>query len=185
METRELLGGTEENSVSLRGHWFALQANQWVFTKRKQKRNLVSGQTWCPRRWSRPGCWRSLARSWRPEHPTRGRSPPLRNGLLGHTSPYENSIDLKNKHLFMWIKYLIWYFCSCFCECRQCLSNWEVQTWQMAPCHYCWDSAVLLKFVSLRFMHSTLRYSPKRKGHSKAFLPLIVNHCCDVFKIML
>ena len=21
-----------------------------------------------------------------------------------------------------------------FCECRQCLSNWEVQTWQMAHC---------------------------------------------------
>ena len=35
-ETRELLGGTEENRVSpKRGHWFALQANQWVFTKRK------------------------------------------------------------------------------------------------------------------------------------------------------
>ena len=46
-ETRELLGGTEENSVSpMRGHWFALQANQWVFTKRKQKKNWVSGQTW-------------------------------------------------------------------------------------------------------------------------------------------
>ena len=39
METRELLGGTEENSVPpMRGHWFALQANQWVFTKRKQKK---------------------------------------------------------------------------------------------------------------------------------------------------
>ena len=38
-ETRELLGGTEENSVSpMRGHWFALQANQWFFTKRKQKK---------------------------------------------------------------------------------------------------------------------------------------------------
>ena len=46
-ETRELLGGTEENSVSpMRGHWFALQANQWVFTKKKQKKNWVSGQTW-------------------------------------------------------------------------------------------------------------------------------------------
>ena len=39
METRELLGGTDENSVSpMRGHWFALQANQWVCTKRKQKK---------------------------------------------------------------------------------------------------------------------------------------------------
>ena len=38
-ETRELLGGTEENSVSpMRGHWFALQANQWFFTKWKQKK---------------------------------------------------------------------------------------------------------------------------------------------------
>ena len=32
-ETRELLGGTEENSVSsTRIHWFALQANQWFLT---------------------------------------------------------------------------------------------------------------------------------------------------------
>ena len=69
---------------------------------------------------------------------------------------------------------LILYFCSCFCECCQCLSNWEVQTWQMAPCHNHWDSAVLQKLVSLRFMHSTLRYSPKHKGHPKAFLPLIL-----------
>ena len=44
----------------------------------------------------------------------------------------------------------------------------------MAPCHNHWDSAVLLKLVSLRFMHSTLRYSPKRKGHPKAFLTLIL-----------
>ena len=80
---------------------------------------------------------------------------------------------------------LILYFCSFFCDCRQRLSNWEVLTWQMAPCHNRWDSAVLLKLVSLRFMHSTLRYSPKRKGHPKAFLPLILNHCCDVFTIML
>ena len=65
------------------------------------------------------------------------------------------------------------YFCSCFCKCRQCLSSWEVQMWQMAPCHNHWDSAVLLKLVSLRFMHSILRYSPKRKGHPKAFLALI------------
>ena len=33
-KTRELLGGIEENSVSLtRGHWFALQANQWFLYK--------------------------------------------------------------------------------------------------------------------------------------------------------
>ena len=31
--TRELLGGTEEKSISpTRGHWFALQANEWIFT---------------------------------------------------------------------------------------------------------------------------------------------------------
>ena len=37
--TRKLRGGTEENSVSpKRGHWFAHQANQWFFTKRKQKK---------------------------------------------------------------------------------------------------------------------------------------------------
>ena len=49
-ETRELLGGTgtEENSVSpTRGHWFALQANQWFFLqKRKQKKDWVSDQAW-------------------------------------------------------------------------------------------------------------------------------------------
>ena len=46
-ETRELLGGTEENSVPpMRGHWFALQENRWFFTKRKQKK-WISGQTWC------------------------------------------------------------------------------------------------------------------------------------------
>ena len=27
----------------MRGHWFALQVNQWFFTKRKQKKNWVSG----------------------------------------------------------------------------------------------------------------------------------------------
>ena len=38
-ETRELLGRTEENSVSpMRGHWFALQENKWFLTKRKQKK---------------------------------------------------------------------------------------------------------------------------------------------------
>ena len=36
-----------------------------------------------------------------------------------------------------------------FFECLQCLSNWEVQTWQMAPCQNRWDCAVLLKLVSL------------------------------------
>ena len=75
------------------------------------------------------------------------------------------------------LKSLISYFCSCFCECCQCLSNWEVQTWEIAPCHNCWNSAVILKLVSLWFMHSTLRYSPKRKEYSKAFLPLMFNHC--------
>ena len=40
-----------------------------------------------------------------------------------------------------------------------------VQTWQMAPCHKRWDSAILLKLVSLRFMHSTLRYGSKRQGY--------------------
>ena len=39
-ETRELLGGTTENSVSpVRGHLFAIQANQCFFTKRKQEKN--------------------------------------------------------------------------------------------------------------------------------------------------
>ena len=38
-ETRDLLGGMEENSVSsTRGHWFNLQANQWVFTEREKKK---------------------------------------------------------------------------------------------------------------------------------------------------
>ena len=36
-----------------------------------------------------------------------------------------------------------------FCECLQCLSNLEVQTWQMAPCQNRWDCAVLVKLVSL------------------------------------
>ena len=45
-ETRELLGGTEETCVSsTREHWFALQANQWFFPKRKQEK-IVSGHTW-------------------------------------------------------------------------------------------------------------------------------------------
>ena len=35
-ETRELLGGMEQNGVSLmRGHWFAWRANQWVFRQIK------------------------------------------------------------------------------------------------------------------------------------------------------
>ena len=38
-ETRELLGGTEEKSISpMRGHWFTLQANQWFFTKKETKK---------------------------------------------------------------------------------------------------------------------------------------------------
>ena len=52
-----------------------------------------------------------------------------------------------------------------FCECRQCLSNWEVQTCQMAPCQNRWDYGVLLKLVSLWFMHCTSRYGPKHEGH--------------------
>ena len=28
----------ERKRIGVRGHWFALQANQWVFTKRKQKK---------------------------------------------------------------------------------------------------------------------------------------------------
>ena len=33
-ETRELQGGTEERGVTLmRGHWIALHANQWIFTR--------------------------------------------------------------------------------------------------------------------------------------------------------
>jgi len=59
--------------------------------------------------------------------------------------------------MYFYILSLLLYFCSCFCDCRQCLLSWEVQTWQMAPCHNRWDSVVLLKLVSLRFMHSTLR----------------------------
>ena len=52
-----------------------------------------------------------------------------------------------------------------FGECRQCLSNWEVQTWQMAPYQNRWDCAVLLKLVWFWFMHSTSRYGSKCKGH--------------------
>ena len=66
--TRELLVGTEENSLSpLRGHWFAL-ANQGFFTKRKQKKiKLVarpgSNQCWGkkpPGKWTRGGPKRPL-----------------------------------------------------------------------------------------------------------------------------
>ena len=64
---------------------------------------------------------------------------------------------------------LYYIFVVVFSECRQCLSNWEVQMWQMAPCHKLWDSAVLLKLVSLRFMHSTLRYSPNVKDIQRHF----------------
>ena len=46
-ETSELLGATEENSISLtRGHWFALQANKWFFTKRKQKNIELVARPW-------------------------------------------------------------------------------------------------------------------------------------------
>ena len=48
METRELLGGTGENSVSpMRGHYFALHTNQWFFYKKETEKNWVSCQTWC------------------------------------------------------------------------------------------------------------------------------------------
>ena len=50
------------------------------------------------------------------------------------------------------------------CECCQCLSKWEVQTWYLAPCQNRWDFGLLLKLVSPRFMDSTLSYGPKRKG---------------------
>ena len=47
MEARELPGGTEVNSISLaRSHWFALQANQWLFYKMETVKNWVSGPTW-------------------------------------------------------------------------------------------------------------------------------------------
>ena len=44
----EMLGETEEKSISLtRGHWIALQANQWFFTKKRNRKkiNWVIGQT--------------------------------------------------------------------------------------------------------------------------------------------
>ena len=44
MEMREFLAGTEEKSISpIRGHWFALQSNQWFFYKKKK--DWVSGQS--------------------------------------------------------------------------------------------------------------------------------------------
>ena len=47
MEARELLGATEDKSISSKkGNWFALQTNQWFFTKRKQEKSWVSVQTW-------------------------------------------------------------------------------------------------------------------------------------------
>ena len=52
-----------------------------------------------------------------------------------------------------------------FCECRQCLSNWEVQTCQMTPCQNRRDCVVLLKLVSFQFKHSSLRYCPKHEGN--------------------
>ena len=72
----------------------------------------------------------------------------------------ECSACVKNKN---GSDFRIIYFCSFFVNVASVMSNWEVQTWQIAPWHNCWDSAVQLKFVSLRFMHSALRYSPKRK----------------------
>ena len=93
------------------------------------------------------------------------------------TSLYERHSTQRNLQNRLYLKHqnsiamnvvqisIISYFCSCFCDCRQCLLNCEVQTWQMAPCQNRWNSAVLLKLVSLKFMHSTLRYSPKRIGH--------------------
>ena len=46
METRELLVGMEENSVSpTRGHWFSLQANQWFFYNKETEKYWISGQT--------------------------------------------------------------------------------------------------------------------------------------------
>ena len=36
-----------------------------------------------------------------------------------------------------------------FCECHQCLLNWEVQKWQMTPYQNLLDCVVLLKMVSL------------------------------------
>ena len=49
-ESRSLKGccvSSKENSVSLtRGHWCALQANQWFFTRKETEKNWVNGQTW-------------------------------------------------------------------------------------------------------------------------------------------
>ena len=68
---RQMLRERKGASVCpIRGHWFALEANQWFFTRSKQKKNWVSGQTltlfrrnptWWTlpltlRRWVGPGC---------------------------------------------------------------------------------------------------------------------------------
>ena len=46
-ETRELLFRTEENSNSpMRGHGFALQANQWFFIERREKKDELVARTW-------------------------------------------------------------------------------------------------------------------------------------------
>ena len=58
-ETRELLGGMDENNIAQRkGLWLALMANQWFLQEGKRKK-WVSGQTWvilfsCPVIW--PWC---------------------------------------------------------------------------------------------------------------------------------
>ena len=83
-----------------------------------------------------------------------------------------NSILYENKPIS-----LTSYFCSRFCECRQCLSKWEVQTWYMAPCQNRWDFGLLLKLVSPRFMDSTLSYGPKRNGRPSMELAVTQLHC--------
>ena len=60
---------------------------------------------------------------------------------------------------------LMSYFCSRFCECRQCLSKWEVQTWYMAPCQNRWDFGLPLKLVSSRSDFYSLCGGPKSEGH--------------------
>ena len=39
----------------MRGHWFALQSNQWFFTKKETEKSWLSGQTW--RRWTGQRRW--------------------------------------------------------------------------------------------------------------------------------
>ena len=47
----------------MRGQGLALQANQWFFPKRKQKKNWVSGQTWCTRPFHWWPCWSNRKQS--------------------------------------------------------------------------------------------------------------------------